>query len=134
MFRILFYLYFLIVICIINFFFFIFTYLKYTRTAEREAALIRPMAILQKTMDYLLNLLDQSYDDRFLGLYNFLWDRMRAIRMDLRMQHIFNLGAIIMLEQMVCSCLRMYFLNNQSLYNIMLFRFRGSYSYTLFKS
>ncbi|XP_024985476.1 SAC3 family protein B isoform X2 [Cynara cardunculus var. scolymus] len=74
---------------------------KYTRTAEREAALIRPMAILQKTMDYLLNLLDQHYDDRFLGLYNFLWDRMRAIRMDLRMQHIFNLGAITMLEQMI---------------------------------
>ncbi|CAI9285514.1 unnamed protein product [Lactuca saligna] len=50
---------------------------KYTRTAEREAALIRPMAILKKTMEYLLNLLDQAYDDRFLGLYNFLWDRMR---------------------------------------------------------
>nr|XP_043639664.1 SAC3 family protein B isoform X2 [Erigeron canadensis] len=74
---------------------------KYTRTAEREAALIRPMEILQKTMDYLLSLLDQPYDDRFLGLYNFLWDRMRAVRMDLRMQHIFNLGAITMLEQMI---------------------------------
>ncbi|XP_071701316.1 SAC3 family protein B isoform X2 [Rutidosis leptorrhynchoides] len=74
---------------------------KYTRTAEREAALIRPMEILQKTMDYLLNLLEQPYNDRFLGLYNFLWDRMRAIRMDLRMQHIFNLGAITMLEQMI---------------------------------
>ncbi|KAK9079988.1 hypothetical protein SSX86_001663 [Deinandra increscens subsp. villosa] len=74
---------------------------KYTRTAEREASLIRPMEILQKTIDYLLNLLDQPYDDRFLGLYNFLWDRMRAIRMDLRMQHIFNLGAITMLEQMI---------------------------------
>ncbi|KAL7593794.1 hypothetical protein Lser_V15G32763 [Lactuca serriola] len=68
--------------------------MEYTRTTEREAALIRPMAILQKTMDYLLNLLDQSYDDRFLGLYIFLWDKMRAIRMDLRMQHIFNLGVI----------------------------------------
>lgn len=74
---------------------------KYTRTAEREAALIRPMEILQKTMGYLLNLLNQPYDDKFLGLYNFLWDRMRAIRMDLRMQHIFNLGAITMLEQMI---------------------------------
>ena len=80
--------------------------IQYTRTAEREASLIRPMEILQKTMDYLLNLLDQSYDDRLLGLYNFLWDRMRAVRMDLRMQHLFNLGAITMLEQMVCSCLR----------------------------
>ncbi|KAK9684999.1 hypothetical protein RND81_10G248500 [Saponaria officinalis] len=74
---------------------------KYNRTAEREAELIRPMPILQKTMDYLLGLLDQPYDDRLLALYNFLWDRMRAIRMDLRMQHIFNLKAITMLEQMI---------------------------------
>ncbi|KAK4283579.1 hypothetical protein QN277_000515 [Acacia crassicarpa] len=74
---------------------------KYNRTAEREASLIRPMPVLQKTIDYLLNLLDQPYDEGFLGLYNFLWDRMRAIRMDLRMQHIFNQGAIAMLEQMI---------------------------------
>ncbi|CAL0334639.1 unnamed protein product [Lupinus luteus] len=75
---------------------------KYTRTAEREASLIRPMPILEKTMDYLLSLLDHPYDDdMFLGVYNFLWDRMRAIRMDLRMQHIFNQGAITMLEQMI---------------------------------
>lgn len=76
-------------------------FLQYTRTAEREPELIRPMPILQKSMDYLLNLLDGPYDDRFLGLYNFLWDRMRAIRMDLRMQHIFNIEAIRLLEQMV---------------------------------
>lgn len=75
---------------------------QYNRTAEREANLIRPMPVLQKTMSYLLSLVDQPYDDRFLGLYNFLWDRMRAIRMDLRMQHIFNEDAITMLEQMVC--------------------------------
>lgn len=59
------------------------------------------MLILQKTMDYLLDLLDRPYNDRFLSIYNFLWDRMRAIRMDLRMQHIFNEEAISMLEQMV---------------------------------
>ncbi|XP_068331324.1 SAC3 family protein B-like isoform X1 [Pyrus communis] len=74
---------------------------KYNRTAERDANLIRPMPILQKTIDYLLNLLDQPYNDRFLRIYNFLWDRMRAIRMDLRMQHIFNQEAITMLEQMI---------------------------------
>ncbi|XP_015061213.1 SAC3 family protein B isoform X2 [Solanum pennellii] len=74
---------------------------KYTRTAEREAVLIRPMPILQKTMDYLLNLLEQPYGESFLRLYNFLWDRMRAIRMDLRMQHMFNSEAINMLEQMI---------------------------------
>lgn len=54
-------------------------------------------------MDYLLSLLDHTYDDNFLGLYNFLWDRMRAIRMDLRMQHFFNQDAISMLEQMVVT-------------------------------
>ncbi|KAF7837198.1 SAC3 family protein B [Senna tora] len=74
---------------------------KYNRQAEREAILIRPMPILRRTIDYLLNLLDQPYDDRFLALYNFLWDRMRAIRMDLRMQHIFNQGSMTMLEQMI---------------------------------
>ncbi|KAL6343488.1 hypothetical protein AAG906_024853 [Vitis piasezkii] len=74
---------------------------KYNRTAEREAVLIRPMPVLQQTIDYLLNLLYEPYDDRFLGMYNFLWDRMRAIRMDLRMQHIFDLQAISMLEQMI---------------------------------
>lgn len=71
--------------------------------AEREPELIRPIPVLQKTVDYLLSLLDQPYDDNFLNIYNFLWDRMRAIRMDLRMQHIFNEDAIFMLEQMVFS-------------------------------
>ncbi|KAI4304112.1 hypothetical protein MLD38_039667 [Melastoma candidum] len=74
---------------------------KYNRTAEREANLIRPMPVLLKTISHLLNLLNQPYDERFLGLYNFLWDRMRAVRMDLRMQHIFDLEAIRMLEQMI---------------------------------
>ena len=58
-------------------------------------------------MNYLLSLLDHTYDESFLGLYNFLWDRMRAIRMDLRMQHFFNQEAISMLEQMVLSCVPM---------------------------
>ncbi|KAJ6800285.1 SAC3 family protein B isoform X3 [Iris pallida] len=74
---------------------------KYNRTAEREPDLIRPLPVLQMTLDYLLNLLDQPYDENFLGIYNFLWDRMRAVRMDLRMQHIFNHKAILMLEQMI---------------------------------
>ncbi|XP_062186586.1 SAC3 family protein B isoform X2 [Phragmites australis] len=74
---------------------------KYNRTAERDADLIRPLPVLQNTMEYLLSLLDHTYDDNFLGLYNFLWDRMRAIRMDLRMQHFFNREAISMLEQMI---------------------------------
>ncbi|MCL7037117.1 hypothetical protein MKW94_003534 [Papaver nudicaule] len=74
---------------------------KYNRTAEREVDLIRPLPVLQKTVSYLLDLLDQPYSESFLALYNFLWDRMRAVRMDLRMQHIFNHDAITMLEQMI---------------------------------
>lgn len=76
-------------------------FMQYNRTAEREAQLIRPLPVLQKTVDYLLNLVNQPYDDKFLNTYNFLWDRMRAVRMDLRMQHIFNSDAITMHEQMV---------------------------------
>lgn len=74
---------------------------KYNRTAEREASLIRPLRVLQMTMDHILTLIDRSYDDEFLSIYNFLWDRMRAIRMDLRIQHIFNQDAITMHEQMI---------------------------------
>ncbi|KAI3894741.1 hypothetical protein MKX03_031563 [Papaver bracteatum] len=74
---------------------------KYNRTAEREVDLIRPLPVLQKTVSYLLDLLDGPYSQNFLPLYNFLWDRMRAVRMDLRMQHIFNHDAITMLEQMI---------------------------------
>ena len=102
--------------------------LQYTRTAEREANLIRPMPVLLKTIEYLLELLSQPYDEKFLGIYNFLWDRMRAIRMDLRMQHLFNENAITMLEQMVCSrCSILFCLPYNSLaklkYNIYIFLF-----------
>lgn len=85
---------------------------KYNRTAERDADLIRPLPILQKTMEYLLSLLDHTYDDSFLGLYNFLWDRMRAIRMDLRMQHFFNQEAISMLEIYIPVLSCVYFISH----------------------
>ncbi|CAI5976315.1 unnamed protein product [Closterium sp. NIES-64] len=38
---------------------------------------------------------------RLLLLHSFLWDRMRAVRADLRMQHLFGREAINMHEQMV---------------------------------
>jgi len=75
--------------------------LQYTRTPSREPHLIRPLPVLQVTMNYLLSLINQVYDERLLRLHSFLWDRMRAVRMDLRMQHIFNREAITMHEQMV---------------------------------
>lgn len=74
---------------------------KYTRTAEKHSSLIRPISVLLMTMEHLLRLLNRGYDDELLNLHNFLWDRMRAIRMDLRMQHIFNQHAVTMHEQMI---------------------------------
>eukprot|EP00850_Spirogloea_muscicola_P004355 SM000018S03720 [mRNA] locus=s18:1075118:1082188:+ [translate_table: standard] len=76
---------------------------KYTRTALREEVLIRPMPVLHATMGHLLSLLDRPYapEAELLPLHSFLWDRMRAVRMDLRMQHLFNAEAMMMHEQMV---------------------------------
>ncbi|KAI5062046.1 hypothetical protein GOP47_0022585 [Adiantum capillus-veneris] len=74
---------------------------KYTRTAEKQASLIRPISVLLRTMKHLLHLLDRGYDEELLNLHNFLWDRMRAVRMDLRMQHIFNEQAVLLHEQMI---------------------------------
>eukprot|EP00850_Spirogloea_muscicola_P021049 SM000234S07909 [mRNA] locus=s234:93697:94478:- [translate_table: standard] len=76
---------------------------KYTRTALREEVLIRPMPVLHDTMEHLLSLLDRPYapEAELLPLHSFLWDRMRAVRMDLRMQHLFNNEAMMMHEQMV---------------------------------
>ncbi|KAJ4791716.1 SAC3 family protein B [Rhynchospora pubera] len=80
----------------------------YNRTAERDPGRIRPLPVLVRTMDYLLELMDRPYGDDFLRLYNFLWDRMRAVRMDLRMQHISDLDTISMLEQMAAHIIAMH--------------------------
>eukprot|EP00897_Mesotaenium_endlicherianum_P010304 jgi/Mesen1/9301/ME000060S08738 len=75
---------------------------KYTRTPERDPALIRPLPVLERTMGYLLSLLDVPHGaDELLAIHSFLWDRMRAVRMDLRMQHLFTDAAIRMHEQMI---------------------------------
>lgn len=52
-------------------------------------------------MTHLLSLLERDHEDDLLSVHNFLWDRMRAVRMDLRMQHIFGEDSITMHEQMV---------------------------------
>lgn len=74
---------------------------QYTRTPSREPHMIRPLPVLQMTMDHLLGLINRDYGEELLSIHSFLWDRMRAVRMDLRMQHIFNREAITMHEQMV---------------------------------
>lgn len=75
---------------------------KYTRTPERSPEAIRPLPVLQQSMSYMLSLLDRPYNEGdLLGHHSFLWDRMRAVRMDLRMQHLFGAEAIQMHEQMI---------------------------------
>ncbi|KAJ7557132.1 hypothetical protein O6H91_05G112900 [Diphasiastrum complanatum] len=71
------------------------------KDAERLPSLIWPLPVLQKTTNHLLRLLGMCYDEELLGLYTILWDPMRAIRMDLKMQHISTVEANLVDEHMI---------------------------------
>lgn len=103
--------------------------LQYSRAPETDPSFIRPLPVLEMTMEYLLSLINipyptppsfltQSGDQspqaklqalqqhgggtrHLLALHSFLWDRMRAVRADLRMQHLFGPEGIEMHERMV---------------------------------
>jgi nuclear mRNA export protein SAC3 len=76
---------------------------QFTRTPERIPELIRPLDVCEALMSHLRNLLNKSYDSSayLLAMHGFVCDRMRAIRMDLKMQHLFDDRSILMHEQMV---------------------------------
>ncbi|KAI5083012.1 hypothetical protein GOP47_0002755 [Adiantum capillus-veneris] len=61
---------------------------------------VRPLRILWSTLQYLLNLLDDT-EFAFDVIHNFLFDRTRAIRQELGMQRIANSQAINMYEEIV---------------------------------
>ncbi|MCO5557919.1 hypothetical protein L7F22_011492 [Adiantum nelumboides] len=61
---------------------------------------VRPLCILWSTLQYLLNLLDDT-EFSFDFVHNFLFDRTRAIRQELGMQRIANSQAINMYEEIV---------------------------------
>lgn len=61
---------------------------------------VRPLRILWSTLQYLLNLLNET-EFPFDVVHNFLFDRTRAIRQELGMQRIANSQAINMYEEIV---------------------------------
>ncbi|KAH1055318.1 hypothetical protein J1N35_033383 [Gossypium stocksii] len=65
-----------------------------------QASDVRPLSVLEDTLNYLLNLLDSS-EHPFEVVHDFISDRTRSIRQDLSMQHIVNDRAICMYEKMV---------------------------------
>lgn len=76
---------------------------KFCRTIsmkEVHTSDIRPLSVLEDTLDYLMKLLD-SPDHSFLVLHDFIFDRTRSIRQDLSMQNINNDQVICMYEKMV---------------------------------
>lgn len=76
---------------------------KFCRTfsgVKLLSADVRPLRILWSTLQYLLNLLDDS-EFSFDVVHNFLFDRTRAIRQELGMQRIANSQAINMYEEIV---------------------------------
>ncbi|KMS98208.1 hypothetical protein BVRB_4g094720 [Beta vulgaris subsp. vulgaris] len=76
---------------------------KFCRTIsmkEIQASDLRPLAVLEDTLNYLMKLLD-SPDHSFLVLHDFIFDRTRSIRQDLSMQNINDGQVICMYEKIV---------------------------------
>ncbi|XP_052172666.1 SAC3 family protein C isoform X1 [Diospyros lotus] len=76
---------------------------KFCRTISTkhvQASDIRPLPILQDTLNYLLSLLD-SDEHPFEVVHDFMFDRTRSIRQDLSMQRIGSYQVVQMFEKMV---------------------------------
>lgn len=69
-------------------------------TKEVQASDLRPLPVLEDTLNYLMNLLDLP-DNPFEVVHDFIFDRTRSIRQDLSMQNIANDRVIWMYEKMV---------------------------------
>nr|AFK36854.1 unknown [Medicago truncatula] len=76
---------------------------KFCRTIsikDVQASDMRPLNVLEDTLNYLLGLLD-SKEHPFEAVHDFIFDRTRSIRQDLTMQNTVNKKAIYMYEGMV---------------------------------
>ncbi|XP_027354118.1 SAC3 family protein C isoform X2 [Abrus precatorius] len=76
---------------------------KFCRTISTkyvQASDMRPITVLEDTLNYLLSLLE-SKEHPFEVVHDFIFDRTRSIRQDLTMQNIVNKKAIYMYEGMV---------------------------------
>lgn len=69
-------------------------------TKQVEASDVRPLPVLEDTLNYLLKLFD-SNEFPFEVIHDFLFDRTRSIRQDLSMQNVVDEKAIHMYEKMV---------------------------------
>ncbi|RDX82966.1 SAC3 family protein C, partial [Mucuna pruriens] len=76
---------------------------KFCRTISTkyvQASDMRPITVLEDTLNYLLSLLE-SKEHSFEVVHDFVFDRTRSIRQDITMQNIVNKKAIYMYEGMV---------------------------------
>ncbi|XP_061346023.1 SAC3 family protein C isoform X3 [Gastrolobium bilobum] len=76
---------------------------KFCRTISAkyvQASDIRPLTVLEDTLNYLLSLLE-SKEHPFEVVHDFIFDRTRSIRQDITMQNIVSKKAIYMYEGMV---------------------------------
>ncbi|CAA0831440.1 SAC3/GANP/Nin1/mts3/eIF-3 p25 family [Striga hermonthica] len=76
---------------------------KFCRTISSKdvkASDVRPVPVLEETLDYLLSLLHSS-DRSFEVVHDFIFDRIRSIRQDLSMQNVVSDQVIRMYERMV---------------------------------
>ncbi|KAF5952436.1 hypothetical protein HYC85_010380 [Camellia sinensis] len=79
---------------------------KFCRTISTknvQASDVRPLPVLEDTLNYLLNLLDTK-EHPFEVVHDFIFDRTRSIRQDLSMQNIINNRVIQMFEKMRMLC------------------------------
>ncbi|GFP93257.1 germinal-center associated nuclear protein [Phtheirospermum japonicum] len=69
-------------------------------TKDVQASDVRPVPVLEDTLNYLLNLMHSS-DRPFEVVHDFIFDRTRSIRQDLSMQNVASYQVIHMYERMV---------------------------------
>ncbi|KZV39954.1 leng8 protein [Dorcoceras hygrometricum] len=77
---------------------------KFCRTITTRgvnASDVRPVSVLEDTLNYLLSLLNSS-ECPFEVIHDFIFDRTRCIRQDLSMQNAMGDQVIHMYEKMVC--------------------------------
>lgn len=76
---------------------------------EVRASDVRPLPVLEETLNYLLSLLD-STEHPFEVIHDFVFDRTRSVRQDLIMQNIVNDKAINMFEKIVRKLVNLLFI------------------------
>lgn len=81
-------------------FHFTFQFCRTISTKYVQASDMRPLTVLEDTLNYLLSLME-SKEHPFEVVHDFVFDRTRSIRQDLTMQNIVNKKAIYMYEGMV---------------------------------